>query len=871
MVHFRYRGAKTREISFPIGGIGTGCIGLAGNGRLIDWEIFNRPAKGSDNGFSSIAVKVEDKTGVLGAKFLHSDLQPPYVGKLVNRFSYSGYGFGPDRATLAGMPHFEAADFEGDYPFARMTFRDDSFPVKVTLRAFNPLIPTNDRDSSIPAAFFEVTAQNPLDRPVTFTAAFNLANPAIEYDPSNLNFKVSQPGSYNVFSAKKGCAGVTVGNRFDPNDPKFGNLTAATDCADVSYQEHWYRGSWFDNLNIFWNDFTRPGRLKNRRYNDEKLADISTLAAHITLAPGEKKSVRFALGWYYPTCENYWRPVSENACGCEGGCATRPATWKNYYASLFGDSREVCAYVLKHWNRLERDSRKFTRAVLAGTMPKEAVEAVLANVSILKTPTCLRLEDGSFYGFEGTNCVCGCCEGSCTHVWNYAYALPFLFPKLERSMRDLDFKYNLRKSGGMNFRLQLPLGREDTGFRACADGQFGGVLKTYREWKLCGDDDWLRSHWEAVKRNIAFAWSAENPDQWDPEQTGVLWGRQHHTLDMELYGPNSWLTGFYLAALTAAAEMAQHLGEPETAAQYREIAEKGKKWMAENLFDGEYFRQQVDLKDKSELMKYLPADPKILDSYWNAEAGEIKYQIASGCAIDQVLAQWHCNLIGLGRIFDEQQTRSALRSVYRYNYRKSFRNFPNPCRLYTLNDEGGTVICSYPKERPAVPITYNDETMYGFEYQVAIHMISEGLREEGEELIRTIRSRFDGEKRNPWNEFECGNNYARSMASYALLNVYSGFTFDMPRKHIGFAPIVDTDCSYFFSLEGGFGTVKRTGGTAEIRLLYGQLALSSVGFPLPCVREVRHNGSVLAARTEQETVFADSITLKAGDRLTAVQ
>ena len=181
-------------------------------------------------------------------------------------------------------------------------------------------------------------------------------------------------------------------------------------------------------------------------------------------------------------------------------------------------------------------------------MPRPVLDAVSANISILKTSTCLRLEDGAFYGWEGCHANSGCCEGSCTHVWNYAYAMPFLFPNLERSLRELDYRYNQRADGGMSFRLQLPLGSPRSEFRPCADGQFGGVLKVYREWKISGDTKWLRRLWPAVRKSIDFAWAETNLDRWDPDQTGVLHGRQHHTLDMELFGPNAWLTGFYLAA-----------------------------------------------------------------------------------------------------------------------------------------------------------------------------------------------------------------------------------------------------------------------------------------------------------------------------------
>ena len=138
-------------------------------------------------------------------------------------------------------------------------------------------------------------------------------------------------------------------------------------------------------------------------------------------------------------------------------------------------------------------------------------------------------------------------------------------------MRSADYKYNMRPDGGMPFRIQLPIGSAQSAFRACCDGQFGGVLKTYRDWKICGDNAWLRSIWPEVRKSIEFAWSPENEDRWDPDKSGVLTGRQHHTLDMELFGPNSWLTGFYLGALKAGAEMAEAMGEADTAAEFMAI------------------------------------------------------------------------------------------------------------------------------------------------------------------------------------------------------------------------------------------------------------------------------------------------------------
>ncbi len=100
-----YRGKKTKAISFPLGGIGTGCIGLAGNGRLIDWEIFNRPNKGSVNGFSHFAIKAESADKVVDARVLYGDLLPPYTGDMATPM-WASFGFGPRREYLTGLPHF---------------------------------------------------------------------------------------------------------------------------------------------------------------------------------------------------------------------------------------------------------------------------------------------------------------------------------------------------------------------------------------------------------------------------------------------------------------------------------------------------------------------------------------------------------------------------------------------------------------------------------------------------------------------------------------------------------------------------------------------------------------------------------------------
>lgn len=802
----KYTGDKRREISFPLGGIGTGCIGLAGDGRFIDWEIFNRPAKGSVNRYSHLAIRAIDGEKITAA-VLNGDLMKNFSG--ANRCRrHDGFGFGPNSETLCGMPRFRSVEFEGEFPVATLSFYDEKFPAEVKLRAFNPLIPHDEDNSSIPAAFFETEVGNITDRPLTYQVALTLANP--------------YKNGINVHEKKDGINLVRMYNAdAEKTDIEYGDLTVATD-AEISFvQTYWYRGRWKDNVVSYWNDFSQNREISDRVYDEPGNKDMGTVFGEIKVMPGEKKCVRFIISWNIPNNYNYW-----SECTDETG---NHITWKNYYATLFYDSAASAVYSLKNWDSLYNRTMNFKNALHSSTFPEEVIDAASANLSVLKSPTVLRLEDGSFYGWEGVHDNEGSCEGTCQHVWNYAYAMCYLFPKLERSIRDLEFKYTTLPEGKMYFRLMLPLGRKERNVRvqrACLDGQMGAVIKCYREWKISGDNEWLKNNWNDIKKVLEYAWSAGNPDAWDFDRDGVLEGRQHHTLDMELFGPSSWLQGFYLAALKAASEMALFLGDNAKAEEYTAIFEKGYNWTKENLFNGKYFVQKVNLEDKGIVDRFDAAE-----DYWNSETGQIKYQIQGGSIIDQLLGQWHGDLLGLGELFDGEQVQTALSSMMENNFKESMRDFMNPWRLFSVNDESGTVICDYPEgaQKPKIPVPYCEETMTGFEYSFAGLLCSRGMIQDGIKVVRAVRDRFDGEKRNPWNEFECGSNYARSMASYALIPILSGFEFDIPHKFIGFNPYRKGDFKAVWSVGQAWGVFEIKSSLAVIDIAEGEITLDSIG------------------------------------------
>ncbi|MET0744008.1 MAG: GH116 family glycosyl-hydrolase [Microvirga sp.] len=866
---FTYEGETTAKVSFPLGGIGTGSIGLSGAGRMIDWEIFNKPDKGSTNGFSHFAVKAERSGQVIDARILNG----PYLGDLTGDFQAEGnrnFGTGARRDSLVGMPHFKSSRLDGRFPIARLSFSDERFPGLVELEAFNPFIPLNSRDSSIPVGMFEIKLRNTTREVLDYTIAAVLGHgpfrptEAVQVREGDLH-------------------GVKITSHADNAQAEaYSELLIATDAGETSSQTYLYHGLWFDSLQVYWNDLKRPGRFEDRAGHPgyasggmRRDRDHSLQAAHVTVAPGEAKTVRFLIGWYVPNFEKYWvTPVWHFE-----DSPAHSATWKNWYATEWPGVLAIAQEVFREWDRLRSETVLFRDALYGSSLPLPVLDAAAANLSILKTATVARLPDGTFYGWEGLYQDVGSCEGSCTHVWNYQQALPFLFPALERSMRKADYAYNLDKAGGMSFRMSLPLGSGGVTERPCADGQFGNVLKLYRDWKLSGDDVFLRELWPSVKRSIEYAWSPDNPDRWDPERTGVLWGRQHHTLDMELFGPNAWLTGFYLGALKAGARMAEHLGEAETARQWTAIFERGRTWVDENLFNGDYYTQSIDLGDRGVLEPYAKATVSrrivgadIFDLYWSDEHRQIKYQAGDGCLIDQVLGQWHADLYGLGDVLDPSHVRSALTAIHRHNFKQHLEDVANPCRVFGVYDESGAVICAWPEgvAAPAVPVPYAQETMHGFEYAFGSALFQHGLLDQGVEVFRGVRDRYDGQSRNPWNEIECGSNYARSMASWAGLLALSGFSFDAQRKELGFAPRLRQGLTFrtFWSNASGWGTAELSNGAFSLSVLYGSLDLARVRLALrDSPARVTRNGSPVDARAGRDGVAFDSLRIGRGDTL----
>jgi non-lysosomal glucosylceramidase len=826
--HFAYRGERTRYIAFPLGGIGSGGFSMSGSGRLIDWSIRNRPALQGYNGYSHFAIKAEKGGQLVDARVLNGpyDLNPSGAPGL--RKMFDGYGHGANRQTMVGVPHFREVEFYGRFPTADLVFNDDRFPGTVRLTAMSPFIPHNDRDSSMPVAMFEFEIVNDTADELAYTLAGTLGN-----DGSN-------SGTHS-FSQKGSVSGLHLTSS-DEDLPatQRGSLTIATDAADVDHTDHHYRGQWFDDLAVYWKEFARPGRLPKRHYDQPRTSrhmslqpEHGTLGARVTVPAGGRKTVRFVISWSFAEGDIYWAYRTKP----DGVIPDRPTpSWKNYYATQWVDSTDSAVDALGRWDELTGKTLAFRDGLFDTSLPAEVIDAASSTLALLRTATCIRLENGELWGWEGQHTNDGSCEGSCTHVWNYQQALSHLFPAIERTMRETEFTYNQLPTGGLTFRQKLPLGSGFDVIGPCADGHFGAIVKTYRDWKMSGDTDWLRRYWPNVKRAMEYTWSPENPDRWDPDETGILSGRQHQTLDMELFGPNSWLGSIYVAALLGASEMAAVMDDKAFAEKTARLGKAGADFINSELFNGRWFIQKIDLSDKGVLTPFdvgraagVLADG-FMETYWSEEFSELKYQMGEGCISDQILGQWHAEVAGIGGFLDAGKVRTALKSVYTNNFRLSLEDHFNPCRNYAYENEAGLLIATYPEgiRQPMVAAPYAEEVWTGIEYMSASHLIMHGLVDEGMEIVRGVRHRHDGSRRNPWNDIECGSYYARSMSAWQLVNAFSGLSADFVSGVLTFAPKASGNYSLFWSAGKGFGKLTRHNGKVTLTVLGGTLGVAEI-------------------------------------------
>jgi uncharacterized protein (DUF608 family) len=778
----RFSGEYLSRISFPLGGIGTGTIGLSGRGSLQDWEIFNKSQPGNSPRFAFPSIWVKTKSNAPYSAILERCLLPP--------FDKTEEGLGSNG--LPGLPRFREATFLGAFPLARIEFEDDICPVKVALEAFSPFQPLNADESGLPCAVFSYQVHNPDKQDAEVVIAWSIENPLSLNDQRE-----------NKSQDALGLAGIVMTDpSLDPANPMKGSFAFAALPGEATKTErltYWHKDEIFTRAEYFWFDeFSQTGRLGEEESVSK--SPMASVSLRQVIPAGQTREFRFLFTWHFPNRTSAWS-------GWRSPKGEENVVLGNYYCKRFENAWAAAEYVAAHLPDLEAKTRSFVTAIRDSTLPDSVKDAATANLCTLVSNTSFRITDGSFHGFEGCGDNGGLGFGTCTHVWNYDVATQWVFPSLARSIRETSFGYAMDATGKMDFRHRLPPGKQHG--ESAADGQMGQIVKLYFDWRLCGDTAWLRKHWPGAKRAIEYAW---RPGGWDGDRDGVMEGVQHNTYDVEFYGPNPICETWYLAALKATAVMAGAVGEAEFSAKCVSLFQRGSAWTDANLFNGEFYIQKIRKISIDEVAPdLLPEHDE--DSDAKDALANVKFQLGAGCHIDQLAGQFIASVAGLGDLLSPEHIRKTLQSILRYNSKPDLYRYVSNERTYALNDEPALVLCDYSKGgRPKMTAPYWSEVWTGLEYEAASLMISHGMPEQGVQVIEDIRQRHDGKRRNPYAETEYGRHYARAMASWAAVPGLSGFQYDAIDKRLTVTPPTDVRQPFqsFWSVPSGWGQVKRT-------------------------------------------------------------
>lgn len=686
-----------QKIKMPVGGLGTGTISLTGRGALEDWEIMNRPAKGFNPTLENwgpvkekgpfFAIFIEDEDGNKQTRLLEG---------LPDESTYEG-ALGAT-SNNHGLARFRNTSFKTAYPFGQVVLSDDALPVEVVVGAFNPLIPGNIDDSSIPMVILNYTVKNTSDKDITISLAGTIQN-FIGFDGT----RGKAIKNVNTIREENGVKGIHyTSNGVDPKSEQWGTMSfVSLNEGTTTYRTAWQpKTSRWDKKRLdFWDDFSEDGLLEKRE-NNKAHAPMGSLAVKTTLKSGETKNFRFLITWHFPNRQTWDKPGFQKLI---------KATVGNYYTTQYNDSWDVVTQTLPRLNELENKTITFVNAFVNSDIPKEVKEAALFNLAHLRTQLAFRIKSGHLMGWEGLFDTYGSCFGSCTHVWNYEQTTAFLFGELAKTMRDVEYGYATDENGLMSFRVYLPLEEGQKWGKAAADGQMGSIMKFYREWQLSGDDAFLKKHWPKVKKSLEFCWI---PGGWDANKDGVMEGSQHNTMDVEYFGPNPQMGFWYLGALKASAEMADYLGDKKFAKTCRNLFLKGSNWMDNNLFNGEYYEQHIQPP-----MSIDNVAPALIGATSGKNAIDLTspdFQLGKGVLVDQLVGQVFSHIVGLGYLGNEENIKKTLKSIMKYNYIENMASHTNFHRSYALGNESALLMAAYPDERPEKPFPYFTEVMTRF-------------------------------------------------------------------------------------------------------------------------------------------------------------
>lgn len=784
---------ELKYIGMPVGGLHSGTVYISGDGRLWLWQVFNTSYDGLNEGVENKVVLWDNGREMQrvrprdGAAFVEPALSDN-LRILEQGFLVSVKRNGKVLQKVLEANQWDEVIFEPSYPTCKVLYSSASFPVDVELTAFSPFIPLDEDNSSLPLTTFHIEIKNKNSEPLEVEVIGWFENGVHK--------------GRKDFDAVKKLATVKESNGSNRHvyfecelvPPEF---QKAPDHGNMAFMAHDGQAKIICNLESW------PVQAENLQGSDQRsLVDfkdlqISSISSKGKLEGNGKKDFQFSVAWYF---NNPHPKLQEHLKDAKEGY---------WYGKRFKDASEVLNYYAAHLEELDRQTMKWVKTWNDSTLPYWFLDRTFVNIGSLATANTMRFGTGRFWGWEGV----GACAGTCTHVWQYGQAMGRIFPGLERNLRETtDYGVGFNAdSGAIIFRAEYES-------RPAIDGQAGVILRTYRDHQTSKDDTFLKKNWPSIKKASQFILNQ------DKNGDGMTDTPMENTLDAVWEGEIAWIVGLSLAAIKAAEKMANEVGDLEFEKKCASYFSKGSKNMDSQLFNGEYYIHRP-----------------------NKEFGRKKLGSYNTCHIDQVYGQAWTFQLGLPRVNDKAKTLSALQALWKYNYTPDVGPYIKTHlqgRPYAIAGDAGMVMNTNPKnekhaygENETWQLGYFHECMTGFEHQVAAHMMAEGMIDESLILTRKIHERYHASKRNPFNEIECSDHYARAMASYGTFINACGFTYHGPKKQIGFNPKINPEnFKAAFTAADGWGSYSQKISSnnrleANISLAMGNLEIAELTLP----------------------------------------
>lgn len=780
---------ELRYIGMPVGGLHAGTVYIGGDGRLWLWQIYNETFEGAQEGIDPKTIDWNDGTSVrkIRSRDGSAYIEPTIADNkriLDQGFALKAVVNGKTYIKELNADHWDEVSFSASYPIASVIYSSKNFPLQVRLKAYAPFIPLNAEKSAIPATILRLEIINTSKQPIDSNIIGWMENGAGKYSG-----KAGTAVKVNEVAMTSGLKSIASSVQ-----TSLGDMKNAGDNGTMCFTLHDTRSKVLTSFSpwpVSADDFATEVTGKATAEPPEKL--VGGLSLSGTIAPGKSLKADFSISWHFNNVNPGLKKLVRDA---ENGY---------YYARRFNNAQAVSEFLITNFKELTKSTELWSHTWNDSTLPYWFLERTFVNIGTLATANTYRFASGRFWSWEGV----GACAGTCTHVWQYAHAVARIFPELERDLRErVDLGTGFQEdSGAILFR-----GENEN--RPAIDGQAGTVLRFYREHQMSADATFLKKNWEKIKKATQFMLAQ------DKNGDGMTDTPMENTLDAVWEGEIAWIVGLCIAAARAAQSMAEEMSDTAFAGICSRYVENGRKNMERVLFNGEYFIHRPDPGEGR----------KKLGSY-------------NTCHIDQVYGQAWAFQVGLPRILDKEKTLKALKALWKYNFTPDVGPYIKTHlggRPYALAGEAGMVMNTNPynEEKPfgenvTWQLGYFHECMSGFEHQVAAHLMAEDMVSESLILTRAVHERYDAAKRNPYNEIECSDHYARAMASYGTFITACGFEYHGPKGYIKFAPKWQKDNFRApFTSATGWGSYaqKKTGNKQShtLTLKYGSLQLQEI-------------------------------------------